>query len=93
METMMEIAVVFAVLNSAVLLFLIVLYGRIARKTRAVYSLGLVIFALFLLAQNLATVFSYVTMAPFFQPEALPFLSSISALEFVGLVVLAKITF
>jgi hypothetical protein len=90
---MLEIAVVFASLNSIILVFLIVLYGRIAKKTKAMYSLGLVIFALFLLAQNLATVFSYLTMSPYFEPGALPFLSSISALEFVGLVVLAKITF
>jgi len=90
---MMEVAVVFAFLNSVILLFLIVLYGRIATKTRASYSIGLMIFAFFLLAQNLATIYSYVAMAPFFEPQALPFLSSISALEFVGLLVLARITF
>lgn len=90
---MMEVAVVFAVLNSIILLSLIVLYGRIAAKTRASYSVGLMIFAFFLLAQNLATVYSYVAMAPFFEPQAVPFLSTISALEFVGLLVLARITF
>ncbi len=89
----MEIAVVFAVLNSAILLSLIVIYGRIAGKTRASYSIGLMLFAVFLLAQNLATIYSYVDMAPFFEPQALPFLSTISALEFVGLLVLARITF
>jgi len=89
----MGIAVVLAVLNSVVLVFLLGVYGRIARKTKAGYSIGLMVFALFLLAQNLATVLSYVMMAPFFEPQALPFLSSISALEFAGLIVLAKITF
>jgi hypothetical protein len=90
---MMEIAVVFAGLNSIILIFLLALYGRIAVKTKAMYSVGLMIFALFLLAQNLATVYSYVAMAPFFEPAALPFLSAISALEFVGLLVLARITY
>ena len=89
----MQIAVILACLNSAVLVFLLVLYGRIASKTKSMYSLGLVIFALFLLAQNMATVLSYLMMAPFFEPEALPFLSTFSGLEFIGLVVLAKITF
>lgn len=89
----MDIAVVFATLNSIILLSLLVIYGRIAGKTRASYSVGLMIFAVFLLAQNLATIYSYVDMAPFFEPQALPFLSSISALEFVGLLVLARITF
>ena len=90
---MMEIAVVFAMLNSIVLLSLLLIYGRIAAKTRASYSLGLMIFAVFLLAQNLATIYSYVDMAPFFEPQAMPYLSTISALEFVGLLVLARITF
>ncbi len=93
MYVMMEIAVIFAILNSIILLSLIVLYGRIAAKTRASYSIGLMIFAFFLLAQNLATVYSYVDMAPFFEPQAIPYLSTISALEFVGLLVLARITF
>ena len=93
MEIMMDVAVVFAILNSIILLSLLVIYGRIAGKTRASYSIGLMIFALFLLAQNLATIYSYVAMAPFFEPQALPYLSSISALEFVGLLVLARITF
>lgn len=89
----MDVAVVFATLNSVILLALMVIYGRIAGKTRASISIGLMIFAFFLLAQNLATIYSYVAMAPFFEPQALPFLSSISALEFVGLLVLARITF
>ena len=84
METMMQIAVILSLLNSAVLVFLLALYGRMALKTRAGYSIGLMIFALFLLAQNLATVLSYVTMAPFFGSEALPFLTGISALEVCG---------
>jgi hypothetical protein len=93
METMMELAVILSILNSAVLVFLLGLYGRMAVKTRAGYSVGLVIFAAFLLAQNLGTVLSYVMMAPFFSSEALPFLTGISALESAGLIVLAKITF
>ncbi len=89
----MDIAVVFATLNSIILISLLIIYGRIVTKTRASYSIGLMLFALFLLAQNVATIYSYVAMAPFFEPKALPYLSTISALEFVGLVVLARITF
>ena len=89
----MDVAVILSLLNSAVLVFLLGLYGRMALKTHAGYSIGLMIFASFLLAQNLATVLSYVVMAPFFGSEALPFLTGISALEAAGLLVLAKITF
>ena len=90
---MMEIAVIFAILNVAVLLLLIALYSRIALKSRAAHSLGLLIFAIFLLAQNLLTIAAYVTMSPLFGSGALPALSMISGFEFFGLVVLAKITF
>jgi hypothetical protein len=93
LELMMDLAVIFAGLNIVVLVVLLLLYGRIAFKSRAAHSVGLVVFALFLLAQNLVTVLAYVTMSPLFGVEALPFLSGISGLEFVGLLVLAKITF
>ena len=90
---MLDLAVIFAGLNTVVLVVLLVIYGRIAVKSRAVYSVGLVMFALFLLAQNLMTVLAYVVMSPLFGQGSLPALSGISALEFVGLLVLAKITF
>lgn len=90
---MMDVAVIFAVLNTIVLVVLLSLYGKIALKSRAAHSVGLVVFALFLLAQNLVTVAAYLTMSPLFGHSALPALSGISALEFVGLLVLAKITF
>ncbi|MDG6904523.1 MAG: hypothetical protein JRN20_01915 [Nitrososphaerota archaeon] len=93
MEPMMYLAVVFAVLNTIVLLALLVVYGRIALKSKAAHSIGLVIFDVFLLAQNLTTVFAYISMEQFFEPAALPALSGISGFEFVGLLVLAKITF
>ena len=89
----MDDAVVFAVLNTIVLVALLSVYGKIAVKSKAAHSVGLVVFALFLLAQNLLTVGAYLAMSPLFGHGALPALSSISALEFVGLVVLAKITF
>ncbi|MGI0090082.1 MAG: hypothetical protein ACREBS_00085 [Nitrososphaerales archaeon] len=93
MEPMMSIAVTFAVLNSVVLVILLVIYGRIAVVSQAAYSIGLAIFALFLLAQNIMTIVSYMIMSPLFGHGTLPFLSIISAFEFVGLLVLAKITF
>jgi hypothetical protein len=52
----------------------------------------LTFFALLLLANSGLTAFSYATMAPFFAAEALPFLSTISVLEFIGLAVLLKVT-
>ena len=89
---MMGTAIGFALANSLVLIALIYLYSRIALKTGATYSVGLALFAGLLLLHNLLTVFAYVSMAPLFGEDALPFLSGIGAFEFGGLLVLLKLT-
>ena len=92
MDPMMEVAIVFSVLNAALLLALLYIFARIAINSHASHSIGLTFFALLLLANSALTAFSYATMAPFFGEDALPFLSTMSVLEFVGLTVLLKIT-
>jgi len=89
---MMDVAVIFSALNVILLLGLLYLYAKIALRSRAAHSVGLVFFALLLLANSLLTVYSYAAMAPVFGREALPYLSMTSVLEFVGLAVLLKIT-
>ncbi len=92
MNPMMEVAIVFSSLNAVLLLVLLFVFAGIAIRSRASHSIGLVFFALLLLANSVLTAYSYATMAPFFGKEALPFLSMMSVLEFVGLAVLLKIT-
>ena len=87
----MILTVSLASINSVLLLILLLLYGRIVIKSRATYAVGLMIFALLLLAQNLLSVFAFVA-EPFFDTGALPYLSGISALELGGLIVLLRIT-
>lgn len=88
----MSVAIIFSTLNAALLLILLYIFARIAIKSHASHSIGLMFFALLLLANSTLTAFSYATMAPFFGADALPFLSTMSVLEFVGLAVLLKIT-
>jgi hypothetical protein len=78
--------------NVVLLTILLFLYGKIVLKTRATYAVGLSVFAVLLLANNLVSVISYVTMEPFFGVEALPHLSAIGAFELLGLIVLLRIT-
>ena len=92
METMMLITVSLSAINSILLLVLLFFYSKIVMKTKAMYGIGLMLFSILLLAQNLLSVFSYVTMEPFFGVEALPFLSGIAALELASLLVLLRIT-
>jgi len=88
----MAVAIVFSALNAVLLVALLSVFVGIAFRTRASHSVGLMFFALLLLANSLLTAYSYATMAPFFGTEALPYLSTVSVLEFVGLAVLLKIT-
>ena len=88
----MQLAVLFSALNTALLIGLLFIYGRIAWRSKAFYSYGLLIFAFLLLLQNALTVFSYITMTQFFLAESFPFLFGISLLEFGGLLVLLRIT-
>lgn len=89
---MMLISVGLATVNSIILLVLLFLYGKIVLRTKAMYAAGLMVFALLLLAHNMLTIIAYVSMAPFFGAEALPFLSGMAAFELGGLLVLVKIT-
>ena len=92
LDLMMDMAVIFASLNVAVLVGLLYLYTRIAWRSRAVYPVGLIIFASMLLVQNLVTGYSYVMMTPFFGESVVPYLFTISLLEFGGLLALARVT-
>ena len=88
----MDLAIVLSSLNVIVLVGLLYLYARITWRSKAVYPVGLLIFASLLLLQNLVTAFSFIEMTSFFGEELLPFLLAISVLEFGGLLALTKVT-
>lgn len=92
MPLLMDLAALFAGLNMALLLTLIYVYSRITLRSRGPFALGLLIFSVFLLAQNAMTLFSFIEMEPFFGEPVLPFLVGISALEFAGLLAYLRVT-
>lgn len=64
---------------------LLVLYGGIFGRTKAPFTLALLVFAVAFLAHNALVVYSYVTMMPLL-PEALtPYMLGIGMLEAAGL--------
>ncbi len=82
----------FSSLNVVVLIGLSSIYVRIIRRSRAAYTVGLLTFAFLLLLQNLVTAYSYVEMTPFFGDSVLPYLATISVLEFGGLLTLTRVS-
>jgi hypothetical protein len=92
MALMMDLALVFSSLNIAFLIGLLYLYARITMRSKSVYAVGLLVFALLLLLQNAVTAYSYAMMTPFFGEAVVPYLLAISVLEFGGLLALTRVT-
>lgn len=92
MSIIMDASAVINALNVAVLTSLLILYGRTYRSSRAQFTLGLIFFASLLLVQNAIGIYSYITMAPFFEGAILPYLLAINIAELAGLSVLLKVT-
>lgn len=74
-----------AVLNVLLTTALVVLYVRVYARTRAPFTLGLILFALAFLAQNVLVAYSYGAMMPLFGDALVPYLLGIGILEAAGL--------
>jgi len=92
LSIIMDASAVVSVANVAVLIGLLILYGRTYSSSKAQFTLGLIFFASLLLVQNVIGIYSYVTMAPFFTEAILPYLFAINIAELAGLGVLLKVT-
>lgn len=92
METMMLLTVIFSGVNSALLILLLALYSKIVLRTKAIHAIGLTVFALFLLGQNLLSLYSYIDMQSFFEAGVVPYLLVIGVLELASLVAIVGVT-
>ncbi len=75
-----------AVLNVLLTAALVALYARTYVRTKAPFTLGLILFALAFLAQNVLVAYSYGTMMPLFGDTLVPYLLAIGTFEAAGLV-------
>ena len=88
----MDASMYSAAVSAILLLGLIVTYAKIYRDTHAQFSLGLTIFALVLFAQNILTVYSYLTMSDIIVEPLPAYLLGINIAEVLGIAVLFKTT-
>lgn len=77
-----------AALNVVLTAALVALYVRVYARTKAPFTLGLILFALAFLAQNALVAYSYGTMMPLFGGDLVPYLFAIGAFETAGLIAL-----
>ncbi len=92
MVTLMDLSMYTAALSAILLLGLILVYARMYRDTRAQFSLGLMVFALILFAQNILAVYSFATMSPYIGDPFLPYLLGINIAQVLGIMVLFRTT-
>ena len=92
MSLLMDASMYSAAISALLLLGLIVAYLRMYRDTRSQFSLGLAIFALVLFAQNILTVYSFISMSSLVGEPLPAYLLGINIAEVFGIAVLFKTT-
>ena len=94
----MNVAAVFALLNVAFLLILVVLYLQSWRKMRSNLAVGRIVFAIFLLLQNVVIIvfwyilYGLVPEAQTIVAAAAPYLTAINLMESLALGAMVRIT-
>ncbi len=88
----MDLSSIVSMVNMAILVILLAVYANIYRKTRATFTVGLLIFAGMLMLHNMIAVYGYFVMAPLYSDELLPYFIAIHIAELAGLIALLKVT-
>ena len=92
MAWLMDVSSIVSMANMAILIALLAVYGRIYSKTRATFTVGLMVFAGMLMLHNVLAVYGYFAMAKLYSDELLPYFAGIHVAELVGLVARLKVT-
>jgi len=97
LETLLDAARVAATLNIVLLTALIVIWGRLYREIQSTFTLGSIVFAGFLLAENVVALWYYLsaptaTPALLTVPLAVEVMMALQILEVFGIATLLYIT-
>ncbi len=92
MNSLMEISAGVAVVNVALLIALLIVYAKIYKSTRAVFTVGLMFFAGMLMLHNTIAVYAYFAMEPLYAVALLPYFVVVHIAELAGIAALLKIT-
>src|SRR5438105_15824180 len=92
MSWLMDVSSIVGMANMAILIALLTVYANIYRKTRATFTVGLMVFVGMLMLHNGIAVYAYFAMAPLYSHELLPYFVGIHIAELAGLAALLKVT-
>ena len=88
----MELAIIIEAINSVLLLSLLYVYAGNYRQMRSNFTLGLIVFAAFLLLQNLAALYFHLMMVDYYSDVVMQHALVISGVQTVALAVLNYVT-
>jgi len=97
-DVWLYVAAVFALANTVLILILVSLYSSSFRKIRSPFTMGLILFAVFFLLQNLAIIifwFQLYQLAPTavgIVNSASPYMTIINLVETIALISLVRVT-
>jgi hypothetical protein len=92
MSWLMDVSSAVSMANMGILVALLTVYANIYSKTRATFTVGLMVFAGMLMLHNMIAVYGYFAMAPLYSNELLPYFVIIHFAELAGLIALLKVT-
>ena len=88
----MNITKVLTVISILLLLVLLYVYSKNLKAIKSKFTIGLFLFALLFLMQNIVSLYYYITMMKYYVPEVEVHVFIITLLQTIGFLVLLKIT-
>lgn len=79
-------------ISTIFLLGLLYVYYKNLKQAKSKFTIGLFLFALLFLAQNLVSLYYYITMMEYYAPEVEVHVFILTLLQAVGFMILLKIT-
>jgi len=92
MSLLMDVSSIVGMANMAILVSLLAVYTNIYSKTRATFTVGLMIFAGMLMLHNGIAVYGYFALKNLYSEDLLPYFVGIHIAELLGLIALLKVT-
>ena len=89
---LMNITTILTIVSTFLLLTLMYVYYRNLKKIKSKFTIGLFIFALLFLLQNLVSLYFYLTMMSYYSPEVEVHVFILTLLQTVAFLILLKIT-
>ena len=88
----MKVITVLTAVSTALLILLLYVYYKNLKSIKSKFTIGLFIFALLFLIQNVISLYFYLTMMDYYVPEVEKHVFIFTLLQTVGFAVLSKIT-